>query len=170
MFKYKQFVTFNDAAIAEEEYEWLYNFVKDNNIKTVLEFGLGASTYCFLENGCKVVTFETSKSYADSFKHFGEDCEVVIYNKNDKIEREFDYKFDLAFVDGPFGTKSLSRLNSCLYSIKNADHVLLHDFRRSGEKETADFITSRYEEWSVETIQTRRHMGYFHKQDRYSIT
>lgn len=166
MYTYKHNLIFNDAAIHESEYDWLYDFVKKNNIKNVLEFGLGVSTYCFLENDCNITTFETSLEYSKKFTNLSNKCKIINYKKEDILDISLNERFDLAFVDGPFGTKSLSRLNSCLFSMRYSDHILLHDFQRVGEKETAKFITDNYKDWNVITIETKRKLGYFFKKHK----
>jgi hypothetical protein len=166
---YKDRIKFDAATITNCEYDFLYDFVKRNNIKTVLEFGTGASTYCFLENNCKITTFETSKRYIP--KVFPEiltfpNCVVVYYTVELLKNITLNETFDLTFVDGPFGKPHLSRLESCLFSMKYSNHLLLHDFKRKGEIETVDFLTKETPAWKSITINTRRKIGYLYKSDK----
>lgn len=164
----KDKLTFDAAAISEMEYDWLIKFAKENQIKTVLEFGLGASTYAFLEAGCDVTTFETNQSYSGKFSDLPFACNVRIYKKENTLKEKLGRRFDLAFIDGPLGEKNYSRFLACLFCTRYSDHLLLHDYRRVGEQETFNYIAGEMPEWKVDVINTSRKMGYLHKGSKYN--
>jgi len=162
---YKDKLKFDAATITSSEYEFLSNFAKNNSLKNILEFGTGASTYSFLEVGCHVTTFETSRKYIP--RMFPElltlkECSVIYYNLDSLKSIILKQRFDLAFIDGPFGKPHLSRIESCLFSITYTDHLLLHDFKRTGERETLNFIVNKFPSWKFIQIETSRKMGYLY--------
>lgn len=154
---------FGNAAINVEEYNFLYNITKLNIFKNILEFGPGTSTYSFLENGCNVVTLELSNTYIEkNYSDLKNKCKIIYYDINSLHNVLLDETFDLAFVDGPIGTKSFSRLESCLFSIKYAKHLLLHDFTRIGEEETILFILSEFSNWKKSSYNIPIKFGYIY--------
>jgi hypothetical protein len=163
--RYRDDIKFNDATIHIDEYNYMVNVISLNNIKNVLEFGLGASTFCFMENDCNITTFETSLKYAKQFPNVV--CDIVIYENDKLMDYNFEKTFDIAFIDGPFGVKHLSRLNSCLFALSRTNNILLHDFNRLGEQETFKYIIEHNPEWKMKKINTRRGMGYLFRNEPF---
>lgn len=171
---YKDKIAFDDWTITNSEYDFLYALAKANNAKSVLEFGTGASTCSFLEHGCRVTSFETSARYIDlryPYLRTDSNCSLIFYEigKHPFGLISLGEKFDLAFIDGPNGTKNLSRLDSCLFALKYTDHIFLHDFRRSGERETFAYIIEQYPEWKTATLKTDREIGYLYRGNKLLI-
>lgn len=135
--------------IREKSAEFLYNYVKDNNIKTVLEIGtaIGYSGSVILSAGAEKLTSvdinaEYLKLAKRTFEKFGFDDQIEIYNDdawniiNQLCEKE--RKFDMVFLDGAKGQyiKYLNVLKRLLNDngVIFADNVLLHGMVESDEK------------------------------------
>ena len=166
--KYKENVIFRSASITKIEYSYLVELVKINNFKNILEFGPGASTYAFLENQCNIWSLE---HHPEWFKKKNEDfieeplVNLFLYDKNKDIEIEgiSDKKFDMAFIDGPPGSKSPSRMLSCQYASERTDIFLLHDCHRDAEKDTIDIFKKNG--WKTFIIEKGRKIGVCYKKD-----
>jgi len=160
--KYKNDLVFSRATIRPQEYDFIYSLCKINNIKTVLEFGTGISTYCFLENDCYIMSYETDKQYVPDGLYKQEKCEIILYNYDNLDNMKSDKMFDLAFIDGPRGLEHLSRFKSCLFAVSCTNHVLMHDFCRLGEQETASYFVKMYDGWKLNHLKTEVDMGYLY--------
>lgn len=171
---YRHNIHFDGYAITQKEYSFLGELVAINRISRVLEFGTGASTCSFLEHGCRVTSFETSARHIDlryPYLRTDSNCSLIFYEigKHPFGLISLGEKFDLAFIDGPNGTKNLSRLDSCLFALKHTDHIFLHDFRRNGERETFAHIIEEYPEWKAVTLKTDREIGYLYRGNKLLI-
>ncbi|QDS91446.1 Glycosyl transferase family 2 [Roseimaritima multifibrata] len=151
---------FDAYSISREEYSAIIRYVKENNICSVLEFGPGASTWAFLEAGCKVVTCESNprflKHYRDVFKEYPE-VKVIEYKDEAEIEipQLGSACFDLGLVDGPVGLRpedprKFSRLNSSEFTSRRCSKWVLHDSLRPGEQETLRIF--REKGWSLRPL------------------
>ena len=137
--------TFNSFSVSQTECERLADFVRQNDIKSVLEFGPGASTWYFADAGCEVVSLECDEKWYRHFKSAFKDVpnvHIVPFTNATHIsvpELE-NRRFDFAFVDSPVGAsyKSHSRLNACDFVSKRTDQWMLHDSQRASERQTID--------------------------------
>jgi predicted O-methyltransferase YrrM len=136
-------MTYGDGSINAENFDFLRKFIKQNSIKSVLEFGPGTSTLCFLACGCDVDTCECKESYFHQYKNEfrgNTKINVHVYDDVDNVSvpsLEKD-RYDMAFIDGPVGRARLSRLNTLLFSASKTDIIMLHDAARKGELESID--------------------------------
>lgn len=139
-------VKFGEAGLNEDEYDFLLEYCKLHNIKNVLEFGPGSTTWCFIDaNVSNIISLEHDQKYLDIYtKTFYEYSNVKVdcYKNPSVIHLPYyeNKNYDLILVDSPKGTKLFSRLNTILWAIKNSKRVLIHDAKRSGEKSTREFI------------------------------
>jgi len=146
--KYKKLIDFSSGLINPKEYDFLVDYCRRNNIKSVLEFGPGISTYAFMENSCDITSLEYQQWYYDLYK---DKFNVVLFENTPIIKLELDKVFDMAFIDSPVGVnKSISRLNSCEFASKYTKRILLHDSNRIGEIVTQMIFTERG--WNVRKI------------------
>ncbi len=133
-------VGLQSGPITKEDFNFLYNFCLKNDIKKILEFGPGESTYCFLKlKNVEILSYEYEESWLKiARKQFGRYPNVKLfkYENEETIEIDIEGRFDLGFIDSPLGTRSLSRLNTCLCASKYSNTLILHDSKRRGEKET----------------------------------
>jgi len=127
--------------IRDKSAEFLYNYVKDNNIKTVLEIGtaIGFSGNIILSAGAdSLTTVEIKESYftkaKNTFEKLGNTHKVKMYLADAKdviVElKNNKQKFDMIFLDGAKGQyiyyldtlKDLLNDGGSIF----ADNVLLH--------------------------------------------
>lgn len=135
-------------ALSRNDYLELVRFVRDRDVKTVLEFGPGASTWAFLDADCEVWSIEFEKKYADiasqSFKDFPQVhlIHVGITHPIPPPPEIAGKKFDLCLIDSPHGAyyRYFARLNSCLLAMELSDTILVHDSKRKKDRMTLRFI------------------------------
>lgn len=135
--------------IRDRSAKFLYDYVKDNNIKTVLEIGtaIGYSGSIILNAGAeKLVTVDINAEYLKIAKNTFEKlsiCDFVEMYHDDAwnlINRlcQQERKFDMIFLDGAKGQyvkyldilKHLLNKNGVIF----ADNVLLHGMVESNDK------------------------------------
>lgn len=158
---------YNSYSIKPDDGDWLQEFVTTNGVKTVLEFGPGASTWSFLNAGCEVVSLEYQDHWFRHYqREFSDHPAVTIMryeNRGELIIPELDSrKFDLGFVDSPVGKlgaiyKKFARINSCEFVAAHTDLWLLHDARRPGEKNTLSVFEDKG--WTVEFPSSNRNIA-----------
>ena len=166
--KYFEQLTFDCGSITKLEYIYLTDFCKANAIESVLEIGCGASTFAFMETGCSIRAIEGKK---DRYKHHKNDFDFY-----DKIELNFlpykqikewpitESKYDLAFVNAPQGTTTMSRYDAVVWALGCAKTIILHDAKRKGEQETISKILS-HNDYKDHYIDSGRGMSILHKDD-----
>jgi len=136
--QYADQCTFKGYSLRKSEYEFLVRFTRENDIKTVLELGPGASTWAFLENGIAVKSYEQHRSWYETASNLFADHEEVTLKLLTSPEdyRETD-TYDMVFVDatirlqGP--TKRKDRREAVRLASERSDVILLHDIRRPNE-------------------------------------
>jgi len=88
----------SNRAIRPRDWTALEGIVSNYNIKTVIEFGLGLSTLCLENMGCRVISLETNKEYTEKIRPLYKDTTIKFWNgKNINLNGQVD----MAFVDGP---------------------------------------------------------------------
>lgn len=135
--------------IRDKSSKYLFDFIRKNNIKSVLEIGtaIGYSGSIILSAGTeKLVTIdinaESLNVARNTFKKLGYSDKVEIFNKDAKIVIEellgSGYTFDMVFLDGAKGQyyRYLPVLTKLLGKggIIFADNVLLQGMVESQEK------------------------------------
>ena len=144
---------FGRGCITEEEYYYLYNFVKQNNIKNIVEFGPGTSTFAFLETDphINIVTLETSrkwKKYYDAKFQRYRNIKVVLFKNGRQIRlpKGCRSSFEMAFVDGPPArgeTKGPARMQACEFCENITNLIMFHDAEREGERKTLEIMKEK---------------------------
>jgi len=132
------------GRISGNDFEFLYEYCQRKDIKKILEFGPGASTYCFLKmKDVEIFSYEYNKKWLkiaqQEFKNFP-NVKIFEFKNTNKVEINLNTTFDLCFIDAPLGKPSFSRLNTCLCAAKYTNLMVLHDSRRKGEKETIKYL------------------------------
>lgn len=127
----------NIPIMMQDGIEYLCNFIKDNNIKNILEIGsaigYSAIKMAKVSDDVKVVTIEKDKDrYQEALKNikkFNLENRITIYNM-DALEYDSSNKFDLIFIDAAKGknkvffNKFMNNLNS--YGIIITDNLSFH--------------------------------------------
>lgn len=132
----------NGASILADDQSVIEGIIDANRVKTVLEFGPGASTAVFLNKGLLVHSCENDERWlAAANSKFGSAATFFHYENVDKIKIDglLD-QYNLCFVDGPKGKPSWSRLNSLLFCAAKSRLILLHDSSRGGEKQSVEVM------------------------------
>lgn len=128
-------VPFTDWSIKIGEWHWLHRWAIKHAIKSVVEFGPGASTYAFIGAGCVVHSIEDNEEWHARWKREIE--QAYIYTRTEARSRLPGRRFSMAFVDGPEGARDrYSRIDSCLFAAELTSTMILHDSKRNGERRT----------------------------------
>lgn len=158
--KYKNFLV-GGAAIDYACSYTLFRVLNQMKPQHILEFGLGQSSKLIHQfasfYGIPAVTFEHSEEWISFFKNdVGNKYEIrieiaeledIVYNGEATLsyrgikEKLKGEKFDLVFVDGPYGFlhDHFSRpqiIDVVKNNLKDRFCVIMDDYNRSGEKET----------------------------------
>ncbi len=156
---------FNSFSVSQTECERLADFVRQNDIKSVLEFGPGASTWYFADSGCDVVSLEyDEKWYQHHQRAFRDVPNVRILKFTNsspiRVPELGDRTFDFAFVDSPVGTlyKEHSRLNACEFVAEKTSQWMLHDSQRAAERQTLDEFKARG--WRIDSVADSPKLGF----------
>lgn len=136
----------NKIPIMQKEgIEFLTDFIKKNNIKTILEIGTAigysAIKMALVDNDIKIVSIERDEiRYQEAVKNiqnFGLTDRIKLINQ-DAFDVELNEKFDLLFIDAAkaqnikFFTKFEKNLNEHKYII--TDNINFHGLVGSDEK------------------------------------
>ena len=127
----------NVPIMEKEGIEFLTNFIKENNIKTILEIGsaigYSASKMALVNSDIKITTIERDiKRYNKAIENIEKlnlSNQINIYN-DDALTFEIDGKFDLIFIDAAksqyikFFEKYSQNLNENGYII--SDNISFH--------------------------------------------
>ena len=136
---------YNIPIMQKEGIEFLTDFIKKNNIKTILEIGTAigysAIKMALVDNDIKIVSIERDEiRYQEAVKNiqnFGLTDRIKLINQ-DAFDVELNEKFDLLFIDAAkaqnikFFTKFEKNLNEHKYII--TDNINFHGLVGSDEK------------------------------------
>lgn len=123
-------LSFNGGALTERDWEFIKKTMKDNNVKSVLEFGGGLSTLLFNDLPIvKTITYEDKQGWIDKLNKLKPNLDIRLWDgKTNGIEGIFD----MSFVDGPAG--DMSREMSTKIASEKARIVVIHDAGREWAK------------------------------------
>lgn len=130
------FAEWGGSSITDKDWEFIKNIIQKENIKTVLEFGAGLSTFLMADLVDKIISYEDKPGWIKEFKlkisALGVDDEIEVRSWNGKTINEELGKFDMVFVDGPSGGGN--RAISTKIASESADIVIVHDAGRPAEQ------------------------------------
>lgn len=136
----------NIPIIMDDSLEYIINFIKKNNIKTILEIGtaVGYSSIMFanINKDIKIISIERDQNrYLEALKNVKsfnlEDQIKLVYN--DALNVNLEDKFDLIFIDASksqninFFNKFINNLNDSGYVI--TDNMFFHGMVSKLEEE-----------------------------------
>lgn len=137
-------------AVPLEDLKPVLSYILAYKVKNVLEFGPGDSTEYFLAHAADVVihSCEDNKQFAASARaKFKDVVRAFIYEYENtpaiSIPELDNSKFDMGFVDGPYGGRyrvrlpameECSRLNTIRYALERCPTVFVHDTKRPAEQ------------------------------------
>jgi len=121
--------TWGGSSITDQDWDYIKHILKEENIKSVCEFGSGLSTLLFDSVGMKVVSYETRKEDIQNLKKINSDLDIRYWDGKEVFIPE---EADLVFIDGPGGG---SNRESSFIMSKSFKRILVHDAGRSTEIE-----------------------------------
>ena len=116
------------SCILEEDWIFMQEIIAKHNVRNVLEFGSGLSTILFEQLGVKIVSYETSTSYANNVRTILPGIDVRMWDGKTiigDIDNPPPAQFDLVFVDGPAGPEN--REDAIRLAAKFGKMVIIHD-------------------------------------------
>ena len=122
-------IPFGGGSLTREDWEFMQNVIRENNVKSVLEFGSGISTLLLSDLGVKVTSFETMDGWIKKLKTIKPDLDIRLWDG--KTLQNIEPKYDMAFVDGPSG--GATREFSTKIASEVADIIIVHDASRINE-------------------------------------
>lgn len=124
--------------VREELYDFL-TLLTDNNVKNMLQIGLGhwASTHftlsLLLDN---VTTVEYDKDFIERYKpEMDEDFETIIHGDSTVVCNDIDETYDAVFIDGNHSYEYVKKdLENYWSKIKDGGIIALHDANFEGDR------------------------------------
>jgi hypothetical protein len=138
--RYKDRVKFSDYTITSTEYDFI---VENTEIgSTVLEFGPGSTTWAFLENDCRISTYECKEKWFKIYKETFSNFPVQVHLVPPNIPMTINGSFDIGMIDAPTGAYyyKYSRINSTLLATLCCRRIFMHDGARANEKRTIEVL------------------------------
>lgn len=126
----KMGMSWNGPAITEQDWKMLRKMLKQENVKTVLEFGAGLSSVLFSEASVSLTSYETQHEWIDRVKQLAPGAQLRWWNGVDAPDLKGTY--DLAFVDGPANGET--REQSIRLAAEHARILIVDDGDREHEQ------------------------------------
>jgi len=125
-------IKFGVGAITKDSWADIEEIFVSNRLESVLEIGAGSSTLLFSKVAKEVVSLETDKRWIAKLEEDKPANVELIHYVYPKLPQDLDGCWDMAFVDGPAGSKD-HRETSMLFARIRSDLILIHDSYRKGE-------------------------------------
>lgn len=128
----KYSLVWGGEEIIEKDWDFIEQVMRDEKVKTVLEFGSGFSTLLMSEIA-EVDSFETDPERMDEINQKipdGRKVKFYLWDGKQVDSTKMNGKYDLAFVDGPESASNISQLGrqiSIELAAKHSDRIILHD-------------------------------------------
>jgi len=119
-------------SITDRDWLFIKDIIKDDKVKTILEFGTGLSTLLMGSLVDKIETHETIQSWIDKIKSMADPTKHVFKIWDGKNANLGNKHYDMVFVDGPPGGEN--REWSIKYASEVSDIVIVHDAGRAEEQ------------------------------------
>ena len=126
-------LSWGNGAIIEREWNAIEAFIKEKNIKSVIEYGYGISTVKFNAILKNVTTYESMINYLND--GLRKNYNLRLWNTKGMVPLK---RVDMVFIDGPCGDRCWSFKNAVLQS----DLIVIHDAgreRKLREKYMSDY-------------------------------
>jgi ADP-heptose:LPS heptosyltransferase len=120
------------GSVTDRDWMYMKDIIKENNVKTVLEFGAGLSTLLMGSMVKHIDTFETMPGWIKKIQPKANPNFHSFFTWDGKTAKIPSKHYDMAFVDGPAGGEN--REWSIKYASKLADVVIVHDAGRVPER------------------------------------
>lgn len=130
----KYAIPWGENAITQDDWHFIKNIIKENNVRTVLEFGSGLSSLLMSEIA-EVDSFETEEMQKEqilSKTNGNRNMLSVMKWDGKKIDKSLLRSgYDMAFIDGPRG----DREDAFKIATELAPKLIVHDAGRRNEQE-----------------------------------
>ena len=132
-------ILWGNRSINKNDWIVLKRFLREQNIKTVIEYGYGLSTELMVLEGLEVISLETLKWWAEINRSVAGN-EIIEYKEGGlpKIDRVFD----MAFVDGP---QSGQRMPEIIHAKEHSNLIFFHDLDSNRSQSVAELM----KDWKV---------------------
>jgi cellulose synthase/poly-beta-1,6-N-acetylglucosamine synthase-like glycosyltransferase len=130
-------IKWGNGAITRDDWVILRDFILENNIKSVIEYGYGVSTVLISEIVKNLITFETLEYF---FKLGVEKGFKLVLWEGDHYVRT--HIADMVFIDGPIGGQN--REWSFKNAVRQSNIIAVHDAQRKEEKQWIKKYLSGY--------------------------
>ncbi|MGL4950303.1 MAG: O-methyltransferase [Mycoplasma sp.] len=137
---YEKSVIDNIPILRDETVLLILKFIRDNNIKSILEigtaYGYSSSIFSLIE-GCNVTTIERDKERFNIASNFLKSNPLVNVVNIDCFEYTTDEKFDLILIDGP-KKKQIDLIKQFEKNLNNSGTIIIDNIylKKFLEKET----------------------------------
>ena len=135
--------------------EFIENYVKENNIENVLEFGSGGSTKMFADLGCSIVTIEHDPEFYWAGRKIWKDIyNIKSFLAMDKrayiLFASSRFAEDLVFVDGVYRESIMKKLR--LNGFRKWKTIMIHDSEREEYKPHFEYLKDIADDISPEGV------------------
>jgi len=140
----------NRMAITEQDKELLTKFIKEKNIKSVLEFGTGESTFLFNVYCTRVISFDTDKDYSAKFRSKLNCTALQLWEGKldaDMQDTCSELDVDMVFIDGPAGGENREP-SYRLAVMTKAKYIACHDTHRETDYR---WVSKHLKDWTLVT-------------------
>jgi predicted O-methyltransferase YrrM len=140
---------FGSWAIDRMEFRWISRWCKSENIRKVVEFGPGATSYAFLGAGCDLHSFESDEFWLEKHRLLSGVHSSISLLPPDELPANASLPFvpDVVMVDGPpfRQGETHSRKKECEWAMEICGQFFLHDSKRDGERATLkDYLSEHF--------------------------
>lgn len=132
---------FGGGSISKEEWDFIKNECDNIKAQNILEIGAGNSTLCFMEIAKRIDSFETEDIFIEALLTITDPESVTLYKYTyPNFPSVWNFKYDVAFVDGPGRGNTNGRMNSMLFAKSLSDYIFIHDFSRANEAKAREIV------------------------------
>lgn len=140
-----------DSTITYTDWRFLWQFICEKNIRSLVEFGPGLSTEILNRCGIQITSYETHPSILNRFNEKMPNVKFKLWDGKQVVDLNGQY--DMAFIDGPFGGMNRE------YSYKSVANskirlVVCHDSNRKADKVWIDKYFGSWKKVCENTLKT----------------
>ncbi len=150
-----------EPCIGEPCKEYLANFIRENKIESVLEFGSGGSTLMFEELGCNVITIENDLVYYLAIRELSMIKPLIhpilVMDRNSYTYLSVlchSLDFEFIFIDGKWREELMNYFSKYSYIEDDSlwDFLAVHDSERKEYQEGFNNLRKIGEDISPEGV------------------
>jgi hypothetical protein len=115
------------GSILQADWDLILWFIRQNEIKKIIEFGAGQSTELFEKMGLNVISYETQQKYIDQSK--AKNARFILWDLTVPV---FPEGFNFVFIDGPFGGENREPAYRAAVQ-DGVQYIAAHDTNRAAD-------------------------------------